>query len=105
MLFMFPGTILARDLESELAPFFHLVREELWHVTGLQIAFLGWRGTSRCQIRDKDNLISDMVFDPVNEEQNDHIVQVRRLRPGARICDRPDDLEWSPLAAFFNHDD
>jgi hypothetical protein len=105
MLFTFPGTILTKDLETELAPFFALVQTELQHVTCLQISFLGWRGTSRCQIRDQDNLISDMVFDPSSEQGEHGIAQVRKLRPGAQICDRPDELVWSPLAAFFNHDD
>lgn len=105
MLFTFPGLILPRDLEGELAPFFELLREELWQITDLRISLLGWRGTSRCQIRDEDDLISDIVFDPVREERNNHLVQVRKLRPGRRICDRPADLEWSPLASFFDHDD
>ncbi len=104
MLFMFPGKVLTSDLEADLAPFFDVARRELLYVTDLNVSLLGWRGTSRCQIRDAENIVREIVFDPIAKDAAG-FVRGRRPRPGVRICDRPDDLEWSPLASMFGHDD
>lgn len=100
MLFMFPGEITVSDLEVELKPFLELLkREGLDRVTGLQISFLGWRGNERCQIVNQENRISEVVFEKSESGG------VRSVRPGVTIRDRPDALNWSPLAAIFDHDD
>lgn len=101
MLFMFPGEIIVEELESELKPFLDLVRREgLDRITQLQISFLGWRGNARCQIINEENRISEITFD--KSEGTD---QLRTVRPGVMIRDRPEDLEFSPLAVMFGHDD
>ena len=100
MLVMFPGEIRVAELERELRPFLDLLkREGLDRVTGLQISFLGWRGNARCQIVDKHNFISEVNFD---RSENG---EARTVRPGSVIRDRPDDLEFSPFAVMFGHDD
>ena len=100
MLFMFPGEIAVSDLEVEIQPFFEMLRKEgLDRVSGLQISFLGWRGDQRCQIVDKENLISEVVF----QRCDSHGPRVPR--PGPTIRDRPIDLEHNPFAVMFGHDD
>jgi hypothetical protein len=100
MLFRFPGEIEVSNLESELKPFVELLqREGLVRVTGMYISLLGWREDARCQIRDEENLISEVSFD------RDEDSGTRSARPGVEIKDRPADLEWHPLASIFNHDD
>lgn len=100
MLFMFPGQMTVAALEDELKPFFDLLkREGLDRVTDLHISCLGWRGEARCQIvDDKDNRISEVTFDRSDG-------QLRTVRAGVTIRDRPDDLEYNPLAIMFGHDD
>jgi hypothetical protein len=100
MLFMFPGSISATELEAELKPFFELLkRERLDRVEGLRISFWGWRGGERCQIRGEDGLISVVNFD-LPESGRERVV-----RSGTTIRERPADLEDHPFATLFNHDD
>lgn len=100
MLFMFPGAIAVSDVETELKPFFDLLaREGLDRVTDLQISFLGWRGNERCQIVDRDDRISEVVF------QRSEVGGPRVARAGVTIRDRPGDLKYNPLAVIFGHDD
>jgi len=101
MLFMFPGEIAVSDLEVELQPLLELLRREgLDRITGLQVSFLGWRGDARCQIVDHEARISEVVFEKDDDSQG-----VRRARSGVTLRNRPDDLDFSPLAVMFGHDD
>ena len=105
MLFMFPGTIAAKDLEAELAPFFALVRAELEQVSGLQISLLGFRGEARCQTRGKDGRISQFVFEAVDAAHAPGRTGSRMVRPGPEVCERPDDADETGFGILIGRDD
>ena len=102
MLFMFPGSTAAGDLETELAPFFELVKAELQRVSDVQISLIGWSEASRCQIRASDGRISQIVFDAVSVSGE----APRRIRrPGATICERPAGKPVRGLGFLLGDDD
>lgn len=105
MLFTFPGTIASKNLGAVLAPFIALVEAELEEVSELQISLIGFRGNARCQIRGKDGRISQIIFEAVDDTNASGGAGSRMSRSGSRICIRSDDLDWSPLAVMFGHDD
>lgn len=105
MLFMFPGTIAANDLEAALAPFFALVKEELERVSDLQISLIGFRGDARCQIRRDDGRIGQIVFETVDGADRVGPAGSRAARPGGRICERLQEEPTRGLATLLGHDD
>ena len=102
MLFMFPGSTPAADLETELAPFFALVKAELQRVSEVQISLIGWRDASRCQIRATDGQITEIIFDAVSEPGE---LPRRIRRAGATICERPEGKPVRGLGFLLGDDD
>jgi hypothetical protein len=105
MLFHFASRIPVTQLEAEFADFFGLLKaEKLDEVSGLQISLLGWRGDARCEIRNRHSRIGEVTFDRLQAD-DDSELPVRKARPNFNIRDRPEDLEWRPIATVLAMDD
>jgi hypothetical protein len=105
MLFLFPGRIELDQLRTPLELFVReLEAAQLEAISEMQISLLGWRPEARCQIRNKQGDISQIVFSRVHDENGVPLNEWVR-RPGGTIDARPDDLEFNPLAIMMGHDD
>jgi hypothetical protein len=105
MLFLFPGRIELDALRTPIELFVQqLEAAQLDAVSEMQISLLGWRPDARCQIRNKQGDISQIIFDRLHDEAGVPLDEWMR-RPGPIISDRPNDLEFNPLAIMMGHDD
>lgn len=105
MLFVFPGRVELEQLRTPLELFVRqLEAAQLEAVSEMQISLLGWRPEARCQIRNKQGDISQIILSRVHDE-NGHPLNEWARHPGATISARPADLEFNPLAIMMGHDD
>jgi hypothetical protein len=105
MLFLFPGHIELDRLRTPLELFVQQLEiAQLETVSEMQISFLGWRPDARCQIRNKQGDISQIILDRLHDERGVPLDEWAR-RPGVTISDRPEDLEFNPFAIMMGHDD
>jgi len=93
------------DLEGTAAVIARVLREEgLDRISDLEISFHGWRGNVRCQIVDRGGWIQSVKI--ARTRLSETAGEWEPKLPGAlTIRDRPDDMEWSPLAVMMGRDD
>lgn len=102
MHFDFEGFVPVDEIEVVLGALARFLKNEgLTEVSCLSISFLGWRGPSRCQIVNDEDWIRSISIDPSAINDSTELVLPETLR----IRDRPDDLEFSPLALMMGRDD
>ena len=105
MLFLFPARIELTALRTPLELFVQqLEAASLEAVSEMQVSLLGWRPDGRCQIRNSNGDISQIIFDRLHDEDGAPLNEWMR-RPGPTISDRPKDLEFNPFAIMMGHDD
>jgi hypothetical protein len=107
MYFSFNGFFAVDELEKlSLALSDLLQAEGLDTLSDVSVSFLGWRGKERCQIVDPDGFVTTIStnWEEVGRTRGSSKVQLH-LPAGITIRDRPQDLEWSPLAVLARRDD
>lgn len=105
MLFLFPGRIEVDALRTPIELFVQqLEAAQLDAVSEMQISLLGWRSDARCQIRNRQGDVSQIIFDRLHDEAGIPSKAWAR-RAGPTISTRPEALEFNPLAIMMGHDD
>lgn len=100
--FNFTGFVPVGELDVVLGALTKLLADEgLEELSSLTISFLGWRGQSRCQIVDNDGFIKTISIDPSTIDVNTKLAFPETLQ----VRDRPDDLEFNPIAVMLGRDD
>lgn len=102
MNFNFSGFVPVGELDVVLGALTKLLKDEgLEEVSCLSISFLGWRGRARCQIVDDDGFIKTISIDPSTIDANTKLAFPDTLH----VRDRPEDLEFNPIAVMLGRDD
>lgn len=102
MHFNFEGFVPIRELDVVLGALIKLLANEgLEEVSCLTISFDGWRGRSRCQIVDGDGFIKTIGIDASTIDERTTLAFPDTLH----VRDRPDDLEFNPIAVMMGRDD
>lgn len=105
MHFKLPGEGSLEDIEATAAVITKVLQKEgLDRISELSITFHGWRGSARCQVTDSEGWLQPVHIErvPLSEAADGG---EPKLPEGLIIRDRPDDLEWSPLAVMAGRDD
>ncbi|MBX7535134.1 hypothetical protein K3175_05635 [Qipengyuania sp. GH1] len=107
MHFGFNGRFPVTELDNTAHAVSLLLQDEkLDEISDLTISFLGWRKGERTQIVDQKGFIQlyKLQWNDVIEHFGTGRLKLN-LPTGWVIRDRPQDLEWSPLAVMAGRDD